>query len=118
MRRSLVAALTACVVVLLRGCGADAQRGRSILLAGDFMTCGVPAKLWEKRVDLDSTHFDEEALGWPYVEVPYSQAEAPVSERTMVYDTTYWSQSNEGHPFGDHLTTSERRAVLEFLKTI
>ena len=74
-------------------------------------------KYW-KRVDLDSTHYDEEALGWPYVELPYSQADAPASEKKMVYDTTYWSQSNEGHPFGDHLSASERRAVLEYLKTI
>jgi cytochrome c5 len=71
-----------------------------------------------KRVDLDSTHFDEAALGWPYVEVQYPQAAAPESERTMIYDTTYWSQSNAGHPFGDHLSADQRRAVLEYLKTL
>src|SRR5262245_21346925 len=25
----------------------DAQRGRDTLLSGDFMTCGLPAKLWD-----------------------------------------------------------------------
>lgn len=29
-----------------------------------------------------------------------------------------WSQSNLGHPFGDHLTDAQRRAVLEYLKTL
>ena len=40
------------------------------------------------------------------------------NERKMVYDTTYWSQTNTGHLFGDHLTQEERRAVIEYLKTL
>jgi hypothetical protein len=28
------------------------------------------------------------------------------------------SQSNLGHPFGDHLTAEQRRAVIEYLKTL
>ena len=71
-----------------------------------------------RRVDFDSTNFDEEALGWPWVEVPYSQAAAPPAERKFIYDTTYWSQGNGGHRFGDHLTDAERRAVIEYLKTL
>ena len=71
-----------------------------------------------KRVDYDTTNFDEEALGWPYVALPYPQALAPAAERKYVYDTTYFSQSNQGHPFGDHLTAEERRAVIEYLKTL
>ena len=71
-----------------------------------------------RRVDLDSTHFDQDALGWPFLETAYSQANAPEAERELIYDTTYFSQSNRGHPFGDHLTTAERRAVIEYLKTL
>ena len=57
-------------------------------------------------------------MGWPWVEVPYSQADAPDGERKHVFDTTYWSQSNGGHTFGDRLTARERRAVIEYLKTL
>jgi mono/diheme cytochrome c family protein len=71
-----------------------------------------------KRLDYDSTHFDEEALGWPFEEVPYPQAEAPEEERKHIYDTTYFSQSNSGHTFGDHLSADDRRAVIEYLKTL
>ncbi len=74
-------------------------------------------KYW-RRVDLDSTNFDDEALGWPWIEVPYSWADAPEDEKRFVYDTTTFSQSNAGHIFGDHLTDAERRAVLEYLKTL
>jgi mono/diheme cytochrome c family protein len=71
-----------------------------------------------KRVDFDSTHYDEAALGWPFEDVPYGQDDAPAAERPLIYDTTTWSQSNAGHPFGDHLTDEQRRAVLEYLKTL
>lgn len=71
-----------------------------------------------RRVDLDSTNFDEDAVGWPWVEVPYSWADAPAEERRYTYDTTMFSQANSGHIFGDHLTDAERRAVIEYLKTL
>ncbi len=71
-----------------------------------------------RRVDLDSRNFDEEALGWPHEALDYRQAEAPLAEQKMIYDTGYWSQSNSGHTFGDHLTDAQRRAVIEYLKTL
>ena len=71
-----------------------------------------------KRVDLDNTNYDENALGWPWVKPPYPQAEAPAAEQKFIFDTSYWSQSNAGHTFGDHLTDAERRSVLEYLKTL
>lgn len=74
-------------------------------------------KYW-RRVDYDSTHFDEEALGWPWVASEVPQAEAPAGERKHIYDTTYYSQSNAGHTFGDDLGDAERRAVIEYLKTL
>lgn len=71
-----------------------------------------------RRVDLDDPGFDEDAIGWPWEAVPYSQAEAPEAEKKHIYDTSYWSQSNAGHEFGDQLSDEERRAVLEYLKTL
>jgi mono/diheme cytochrome c family protein len=74
-------------------------------------------KYW-KRVDYDSTHFEQDTLGFPYVELPYGQSEAPAAERKFIYDTTVWSQTNGGHTFGDALSAEERRALLEYLKTL
>jgi len=71
-----------------------------------------------RRVDFDSTHFDEDALGWPWEAVDTPWAEAPPAEAKLIYDTTLWSQSNKGHRFGDHLTDAERHALLEYLKTL
>ncbi len=71
-----------------------------------------------RRVDIDSRNIDETALGWPWVPIDVPQEQVPEAERKFVYDTTYWSQANTGHPFGDHLTAAERRAVIEYLKTL
>jgi hypothetical protein len=70
-----------------------------------------------RRLDYDSTHFDEDALGWPWVPA-VAQSEAPASERKFIYDTTLLGYGNGGHVFGDHLSDAERRAVLEYLKTL
>jgi mono/diheme cytochrome c family protein len=74
-------------------------------------------RLW-RRVDFDSRNLDETALGWPWIAVDTPQDALPEAERPLVYDTTHWSQSNAGHTFGDHLTDAERRAVIEYLKTL
>jgi mono/diheme cytochrome c family protein len=71
-----------------------------------------------KRIDYDTTNFDEAALGWPWIEVPYAWDDAPADERKHVYDTTKLGHWNVGHDFGDLLAPDERRAVLEYLKTI
>lgn len=71
-----------------------------------------------KRVSQDSTVFDEVAMGWPYIEVSGRQSDADALEQKFIYDTGYWSQSNAGHIFGDHLSSDERRAVIEYLKTL
>lgn len=74
-------------------------------------------KYWS-RVNRNNNDFDEEKMGWPW-KGSLSQAEThPFKGKKFVYDTTYWSQSNEGHTFGDHLTDKERREVIEYLKTI
>ena len=71
-----------------------------------------------KRQDFDSAHFDEDALGWPYVSLPYGHAQTSDSERKYIYDTMQFAHASVGHIFGDHLTDTERRAVLEYLKTL
>ena len=45
-------------------------------------------------------------------------ARAAFSEIREYYDTTLVSQSAAGHPFGSLLTEAERRAVLEYLKSM
>ena len=71
-----------------------------------------------RRVSQDSAVFDEDAMGWPFIEVQGRQEDAAPEDQKYIYDTGYWSQSNGGHTFGDHLAADERRAVIEYLKTL
>jgi hypothetical protein len=55
--------------------------------------------------------YDLEAVGW-------RTAVADVADSKWVYDTGRPGYSNAGHTFGDELDAGERRAVLEYLKTL
>ncbi len=70
------------------------------------------------RTDLDA--YDAADLGWR-VEVldgPPDSEKTPAVERRKVYDTTQPGRGNSGHTYGDGLTDPERRAVIEYLKTL
>ena len=71
-----------------------------------------------RRVDYDSSHFDEYAVGWPWVESETSWDDTAEGERKFVYDATKLGHWNTGHDFGDHYSVEERRSVLEYLKTL
>ena len=70
------------------------------------------------RTDLSA--YDAKKLGWK-VEILLGPADptklTPVEFR-KVYDTTKSGRGNGGHTFGDHLSDTERMAVIEYLKTL
>ncbi|NJN64265.1 MAG: hypothetical protein HC882_04885 [Acidobacteria bacterium] len=55
-------------------------------------------------------------MGWNYeaVDAPADGAARDVT----LYDTTIPGFSNLGHTFGDDLTDDERRALIEYLKSL
>ena len=61
--------------------------------------------------NFDSTKYDYENLGWQF-----QTLSAPGNK--YVYNTTLPGYGNSGHTFGDHLTDAERKAVIEYLKTL
>lgn len=65
--------------------------------------------VWERSFRSDDYNF--KSLGWNYT-VP----ENPSSSNA--YDTSIPAYGNEGHYFGDDLEDAERKALLEYLKTL
>jgi mono/diheme cytochrome c family protein len=66
-----------------------------------------------------SMDFDADAVGWKVATAARGKAaERDAWARANLYDTTRPGYSNAGHTFGDALTADERRAVLEYLKTL
>ena len=66
-----------------------------------------------------STDYDQAAVGWKFTAVDHGQAgETDPMKRVKLYDTSLLGYGNDGHTFGDGFTDDERRAVLEYLKTL
>lgn len=64
---------------------------------------------WERA--RNSTNYNWRRVGWQF-------AEKDNGDDRWTYDTTLPGYSKEGHTFGDELQEDERRAVLEYLKTL
>lgn len=64
---------------------------------------------WSRK--LSSKEYDYEHIGWKYT--AYNEPQG-----NKAYNTTLPGYGNFGHYFGDHLTDEERKAVIEYLKTL
>lgn len=62
--------------------------------------------------------YDKERVGWKVSEPPAGVEKLPAFERRKVYDTTQPGRGNGGHTYGDALSDADRRAVIEYLKTL
>jgi hypothetical protein len=71
------------------------------------------------RRSFDSSDYDQVALGWRYEALDHGHAgEADPKLRKTIYDTTLPGYSNRGHTFGDALSSEQRAALLEYIKTL
>lgn len=59
--------------------------------------------------------YDQIRLGWQHTVLENGKS---ASSDTRTYDTSLPGYSNSGHRFGDHLTSAEREAVIEYLKSL
>jgi Cytochrome c len=61
--------------------------------------------------------YDSANVGWKFTPVKPGEAQPGYTGR-RVYDTTRPGRGNGGHTYGDSLGPQERRAVIEYLKTL
>jgi mono/diheme cytochrome c family protein len=76
-------------------------------------------KIFTRSYRTEREDYATENLGWKFTvlqEPP--DPKMPARERRKIYDTTQPGRGNGGHTFGDDLTEPERRAVIEYLKTL
>jgi len=59
----------------------------------------------------NSNDYDLEAVGWKYKVESNGQGK-------KTYDTSMLGYGNYGHTFGDEFSTNERKAVIEYLKSL
>ncbi len=76
-------------------------------------------KIFTRSYRTDKEDYDAEKLGWKITVLDRpAEAKMPALERRKIYDTTQPGRTNGGHTFGDRFTDAERRAVIEYLKTL
>jgi len=61
--------------------------------------------------DFDHPEYDYDKLGWKYSVKDSAQG-------TTTYNTTLRGYGNYGHTYGDKLSNRERKAIIEYLKTL
>ncbi len=63
--------------------------------------------------------YDPDLMGWRHevLQAGKAAAEGP-AERARIYDTTLPGYGNGGHTYSDDLTDQQRRALLEYLKSL
>jgi mono/diheme cytochrome c family protein len=76
-------------------------------------------KIFTRSYRTEKEDYDPVRLGWKIIVLDKpADPKLPGIERRKVYDTTQPGRGNGGHTFGDKLTEEERRAVIEYLKTL
>jgi mono/diheme cytochrome c family protein len=67
----------------------------------------------------DPREYDPATLGWRHEVLDHGQdGEPDPALRRLIYDTTLPGHGNGGHSFGDRLSPEDRKALIEYLKTL
>lgn len=83
----------------------------SVPTLADLLNSNQRPAYWSRNFDDGNIDFNTEKVGWNY-KVETSKV------NISTYDTTLPGYGNGGHNFGDVLTDTERKALVEYLKTL
>lgn len=86
-------------------------------LAGVLNSKARPTR-FTRSFRTERADYDEVNVGWKTTETPTFDPNLSAYEQRKIYDTTKPGRGNGGHTYGDDLTDAERRAVIEYLKTL
>lgn len=75
-------------------------------------------KVFTRSFRTNEDDYDKERVGWTVSEVEPAARKLTPFERRKIYDTTKRGRGNGGHTYGDGLTAAERKALIEYLKTL
>ncbi|WP_020475770.1 c-type cytochrome [Zavarzinella formosa] len=90
----------------------------SVPTLDDVLNSKNRPKLYTRSFRTDATAYDSAKVGWKVTPAKEADPSQPPYERRKIYDTSKPGRSNAGHTYGDHLTDDERKAVIEYLKTL
>ena len=89
----------------------------SVPTIAELLNSSTRPRYWTR--DFEQAQFDQQTLGWHYQKLAHGKPDEPDRNRRQhIYDTDLSGYSNQGHTFGDALSPDDRKAVLEYLKTL
>ena len=75
--------------------------------------------LFTRSFKTDESAYDKKNVGWKITNADAGELQKMSAyEQRKIYDTRQPGRRNVGHTFGDAFTEEERRAVMEYLKTL
>jgi hypothetical protein len=86
-------------------------------LAGVLNSKARP-KAFTRSFRTEIKDYDAVNVGWKITETLPSLKNLNPYERRKIYDTTQPGRGNGGHTYGDDLSDAERKALIEYLKTL
>lgn len=84
----------------------------------DVLNSKSRPKLFTRSYRTGEADYDKEKIGWRVNVHETAPKDGNAYDRRKVYDTSLPGRGNMGHTFGDTFTDDERRAVVEYLKTL
>jgi len=84
----------------------------------DMLNSKTRPNLFTRSFRTDETDYDKTKVGWQVRQLNATPTDLTPYERRKIYDTTQPGRGNRGHTFGDDFTDEQRRAVVEYLKTL
>lgn len=91
----------------------------SVPTLNDVLDSKNRPRIYTRSFRTDAEAYDSVNVGWKVERLERVPADGrPPIEMRKIYDTTQPGRSNAGHLFGDDLSDPERRALIEYLKTL
>jgi mono/diheme cytochrome c family protein len=84
----------------------------------DMLSSKTRPRVFTRSYDTDEAAYDKVKVGWKVEVLREAPQNLSAHEARKIYDTTQPGRSNGGHTFGDALSGEERRAIIEYLKTL
>jgi hypothetical protein len=84
----------------------------------DVLNSKTRPNIYTRSYRTDEADYDKTKVGWKVQVLEQAPATGSAFERRKIYDTTQPGRGNMGHTFGDDFTEEQRRAVVEYLKTL
>ncbi|MBX9680675.1 MAG: c-type cytochrome [Gemmataceae bacterium] len=85
----------------------------------DVLNSKTRPKIYTRSFRTGEEDYEQTKVGWKVQVLDKAPAASePGVLRRRVYDTTQPGRGNGGHTYGDALTPDERRAVIEYLKSL